>query len=151
VCTHTSFNGHSHRRRCIARQHGRPGRQGDQVSKPRLSFPYPFLELTSKALKAEREREHQRNETQETHCPKDEQSYYRCDRIFYMAEWLSHLLSSVLGGTKSPPGLVNGCTKDLLDRFWVVEAVDLATHTWLTYAMQAPARAPARMPLLHCS
>jgi hypothetical protein len=47
-------------------------------------------------LEAECERQQQYDQTEETHHPKDEQRNYRCDRVFYVTEWLAHLLSSVL-------------------------------------------------------
>ena len=78
----------------------------------------PSLNLTKGILEAEREREHQQDQAEETHRPKDEQHDYRCDRIFYVTEGLLHLLSSVLDRRLKRLCLVNGCTKDLLDRFW---------------------------------
>jgi hypothetical protein len=45
------------------------------------------------ALEAERERQQQYDQTEETHHPNGEQRNYRCDRVFYMTEWLAHLLS----------------------------------------------------------
>jgi hypothetical protein len=44
-------------------------------------------------LEAECEREQHQDQTEETHHPKDEQHNYRCNRVFYMTEWLLHLLS----------------------------------------------------------
>jgi hypothetical protein len=106
------------------------------MPKKRLSLSCPFLKLTGGTLKAECEREHQHNQAEETHRPKDEQRYYRCDRVFYMTEWLAHLLSPLfLVGPKSRLGLVNGCTKDLLNRFWAEEAEGLDIHRCLTGAM----------------
>ena len=62
----------------------------------RLSCSNPSLILTTGSLEAEREREPQHNQTEETNHPKDEQRNYRCNRVFYMTQWLVHLLSSVL-------------------------------------------------------
>jgi hypothetical protein len=43
-------------------------------------------------LEAEREREQQHNQSEETHRPKDEQRNHRCNSIFYVTERLPHLL-----------------------------------------------------------
>ena len=59
----------------------------------KLSCSNPSLILTTESLEAEREREPQHKQTEETHHPKDEQRNYRCDRVFYMTEWLLHLPS----------------------------------------------------------
>jgi hypothetical protein len=77
------------------------------------------LILTRGTLEAECEREHQHNQTEESNRPKDEQHNYRCDRVFYVTEWLLHLLSPLfLVGARGRLCLVKGCTEDLLDRFW---------------------------------
>jgi hypothetical protein len=44
-------------------------------------------------LEAECERESQHNQAEEAHHCKDEQRSYRCNRVFYVTEWLVHLLS----------------------------------------------------------
>jgi len=59
----------------------------------RASCSIPSLALTSGTLEAEREREHQHGQAEETHRPEYEQSNYRCDRVFYVTVWLAHLLS----------------------------------------------------------
>jgi len=59
----------------------------------RVSCSIPSLALTSGTLEAEREREHQHGQAEETHRPEYEQSNYRCDRVFYVTVWLAHLLS----------------------------------------------------------
>jgi hypothetical protein len=63
------------------------------MTRTKLSCSNPFLILTRGTLEAEREREQQHNKAEETHHPKGEQRNYRCDRVFYMTEWLAHLLS----------------------------------------------------------
>src|SRR5215210_2443828 len=95
VCSHTSRSVHLRHRRVVAHPPGRPGRQGNQIwmTRGRLSCSSPSLIFSRESLEAEREREHQHNQTEETHRPKDEQHNYRCDRVFYVTEWLLHLLS----------------------------------------------------------
>ena len=44
-------------------------------------------------LEAECERESQHNQAEEAHHCKDEQHNHRCNRVFYVTEWLVHLLS----------------------------------------------------------
>ena len=84
----------------------------------RLSCSNRSLILTTGTLEAEREREPQHKQTEETHHPKDEQHNYRCDRVFYMTEWFLHLLSPLLViGALSRLCLVNGSTEDLPGRF----------------------------------
>ena len=61
----------------------------------RVAFSNP---RTNGVLKAECEREHQHEEAQETQPRPDEQRDHRCDRIFYVATWLVHLLSPLFGG-----------------------------------------------------
>ena len=68
----------------------------------RLSCSIPSLALTRGTLEAEREREHQHDQAEETHHSQYEQSNYRCDRIFYVTVWLAHLLSSVLNRRLMP-------------------------------------------------
>jgi hypothetical protein len=121
-CTHTSRSVHLRRRRGAANLLDRPGRQGDQtwMPKKRLSCSSPSLVLSREPLEAECERQHQHSQAEETHRPKDEQHNYRCDRIFYMTEWFVHLLPPLLlVGARSRLCLVNGCTKDLHNRFWL--------------------------------
>jgi hypothetical protein len=62
----------------------------------RLSCPTPSLILTTGTLEAQCEREHKHNKAEETHHSYGEQRNYRCDRIFYVTEWLVHLLSPLL-------------------------------------------------------
>jgi hypothetical protein len=73
-----------------------------------------------RSLEAECEREQQHNQAEETHHCKDEQRNYRCHRIFYMTEWLLHLLSPLflIGALSRLCLVVNGCTENLLNRFW---------------------------------
>jgi hypothetical protein len=54
-------------------------------------------------LEAEREREQQHNEAEETHRCEDEQRDYRCDRVSYVTKWLLHLLSSFRIRGLAPP------------------------------------------------
>src|SRR5215207_8999064 len=104
VCSHTRRSGHLRHRRVAAHPPGKPGRQGDQIwmTRWRLSCSIPFLALIRGTLKAEREREHQHDQAEETHHPQYEQSNYRCDRVFYVTVWLAHLLSSVLNRRLMP-------------------------------------------------
>jgi hypothetical protein len=44
-------------------------------------------------LKAEREREQQHDQAEDTHHAKDEQRNYRSNRVLYVTWWLAHLLS----------------------------------------------------------
>src|SRR5215213_11381345 len=95
VCSHTSRSGHLRHRRDVAHPPGKPGRQGNQIwmERWRLSCSSPSLILTRGTLAAECEREQQHNQAEETHHCKDEQHNYRCNRVFYVTEWLVHLLS----------------------------------------------------------
>jgi hypothetical protein len=63
------------------------------MERTKLSCSNPSLILTTGTLEAEREREHQHDQAAETHHPKGEQRNYRCERVFYVTEWLAHLLS----------------------------------------------------------
>jgi hypothetical protein len=63
------------------------------MTRTKLSCSNPFLILTRGTLEAEGEREHQHDQTEEPHRPKDEQRNYRCNRVSYMMVWLPHLLS----------------------------------------------------------
>jgi hypothetical protein len=51
------------------------------------------LILTPGTLEAEREREHQHDQAEETHHPTGEQRNYRSERVLFVTEWLAHLLS----------------------------------------------------------
>src|SRR5215208_1736881 len=59
------------------------------------------------------------------------------------------LLCSV--GHKSRSGLVTGCTRDSLDRFWAGEVEGLEFHRWLTGARQCPACEFSKRPPLRLS
>jgi hypothetical protein len=63
------------------------------MTRTKISCSNPSLILTTGTLEAERERQQQYDQTEETHHPKGEQRNYRCDRVFYVTEWLAHLLS----------------------------------------------------------
>ena len=53
-----------------------------------------------------------------------------------MAEWLAHFLSPLfLVDVKSRPGLVKGCTRELLERFWAEEMEGLDINRCLADAM----------------
>jgi hypothetical protein len=54
-------------------------------------------------LEAEGEHEHQREQAKEAQRRAGEQREHRCDRVFYMAEWLAHLLSPLFSGLLEPP------------------------------------------------
>src|SRR5215212_2896496 len=65
--------------------------------------------------------------------------------------WRIFFLLRTWWASKSRPGLVKGCTRDLLEWFWAEEMEGLGIHGCLTDAMQDPACEFPRMPLLRLS